>query len=421
MRRRFQPRAVAGGANRVAAIARQQHADVHLVRLAFQPVEKVAHAIPFARPGFLPAHPGRVAFKKPGAGLGGQFAQRHISGHAILFRHLHQVVLTFAERLALPGLDDALRQRFRFIGRDQRKIHANHAAKAPTGFARAHRRIERKQPRRSGGKANITPRTMQTGGKRPANFAAIVGHRAHTQPPMPARKSRLQGFLQARRIHRRQPETVLHHFNFALPVHYRLRVDAHVALLFQQGGHFFFRQTLRHAKGKRHHAARLLPVGLCVQKAGDALRRIRTHGLAALRAIQRRPACVEQFQVVGQTSQRADGRARSLDAVRLPDGDGGRHVFDAAHVGLVHAFQKLPRVGRKGFHIASLPLGIERVEDQRRLARARNTRDHRHAVARNFQRQIAQVMYTSAFNADGIRVVNRHGGTVFSGNGGRPC
>ncbi|MBQ1648063.1 MAG: aspartate-semialdehyde dehydrogenase, partial [Bacteroidales bacterium] len=47
-------------------------------------------------------------------------------------------------------------------------------------------------------------------------------------------------------------------------------------------------------------------------------------------------------------------------------GSGNKAV---AQIGLVHAFQKLPRVGRKGFHIAPLPLGIERVKNQRRLAR----------------------------------------------------
>ncbi len=44
----LQPRAAAGRAGRVAAVLRQQHADVHLVGLGLQVLEEAAHAVPAA-------------------------------------------------------------------------------------------------------------------------------------------------------------------------------------------------------------------------------------------------------------------------------------------------------------------------------------------------------------------------------------
>jgi hypothetical protein len=55
--------AAAGGAGGVRAVAREEHADMHLVGLGFEPVEEAFDAIPCARlpEGFEGFHVGRVA------------------------------------------------------------------------------------------------------------------------------------------------------------------------------------------------------------------------------------------------------------------------------------------------------------------------------------------------------------------------
>eukprot|EP01041_Mallomonas_annulata_P015792 gene15792-33318_t len=49
----------------------------------------------------------------------------------------------------------------------------------------------------------------------------------------------------------------------------------------------------------------------------------------------------------------------------------GRQALDMLDIGFLHHLQKLARIGGQRFHIAALPLGIDGVEGQRRLARPR--------------------------------------------------
>jgi hypothetical protein len=79
----LEPAATAGGARRVRAVARQQHADVHLVGLGFQPLEEVAHAIPGAGPGLLPVLPFRVALEHPVTVFGTQLGERNVHRYAV--------------------------------------------------------------------------------------------------------------------------------------------------------------------------------------------------------------------------------------------------------------------------------------------------------------------------------------------------
>ena len=87
-------------------------------------------------------------------------------------------------------------------------------------------------------------------------------------------------------------------------------------------------------------------------------------------------ACEEQAQVVVDFGAGAHGGARVAGGHLLLYGNGGRQSVDVVAVGLVHATQKLARIGRQTLHVAPLPLGIERVEGQRRFAAARQARDN---------------------------------------------
>ena len=141
----LEPRALAGGAGRVGAVLRQQHADVHLVGFGFEPVEEFAHAIPGAGPGLLPAHPIRLAFEHPLALRLGELAKRRIERNAAFVGVLHQIVLAFAEARRLPRPDRALAQRLPFVRDDQAEIDADDAAKAAAGVAGADGRVEGEQ------------------------------------------------------------------------------------------------------------------------------------------------------------------------------------------------------------------------------------------------------------------------------------
>ena len=65
------------------------------------------------------------------------------------------------------------------------------------------------------------------------------------------------------------------------------------------------------------------------------------------------------------TVLRPEGRAS-----RRGDRDGRRDAVDPVGVGLVELLEELAGVGREGLDVPPLPLGVERVERQRALARA---------------------------------------------------
>ena len=67
-------------------------------------------------------------------------------------------------------------------------------------------------------------------------------------------------------------------------------------------------------------------------------------------------------------------------------------------IGLLHQLQKLARVGRQAFDITPLPLGIDRVEGQRRLARPRQPRHHHQLVARDVDVDVFQIMFARPAN-----------------------
>ena len=46
----------------------------------------------------------------------------------------------------------------------------------------------------------------------------------------------------------------------------------------------------------------------------------------------------------------------------------GREALDGVDVGLAHLLEELPRVGGERLDVAALPLGVDGVEGERRLA-----------------------------------------------------
>ena len=154
--------------------------------------------------------------------------------------------------------------------------------------------------------------------------------------------------------------------------------------------------------------------GVVTQKlALDALRRFRAHRAFALRAGTFRQPREDHFQVVIDLRDGADGGARAADIVDLLDGNGGRDAFDAVHQRLVHALKELARVRRKGLDVTALPLGIDGVEGQRRLARAARAGDDVEFADGQVQVDALQIVLPRPANANDV------GGSFRLGLGGR--
>ncbi|KAF1065941.1 MAG: hypothetical protein GAK45_02063 [Pseudomonas citronellolis] len=115
---------------------------------------------------------------------------------------------------------------------------------------------------------------------------------------------------------------------------------------------------------QRQHLVDHLADGLCLQRN------------VVIRATRNTHAGVQQAQVIVDLGDGAHGRTRVVRGGFLLDGNGRGKTFDGVHIGFFHHRQELPGVGRQRFHIASLAFGIERIEGQRRLARAGQAGDH---------------------------------------------
>ena len=76
----------------------------------------------------------------------------------------------------------------------------------------------------------------------------------------------------------------------------------------------------------------------------------------------------------------------------LLDADDGRKSGDFIDIGTFEIVEEVARVGRKGFDVAALPLGIKGVESQRRLSAAAQPRDYRHGVAGEGDIDILQIV-----------------------------
>ena len=132
-----QPGAAAVRAGQVAAIAAQEHADVHLVFLPLEPAEEAADALVRVA----------VAFDDEALFLVGELRPRDVEGDLRLLRRALQLgELRAIVRLA-PRLDGAFLDRLRRIGHHQIHVELDDVAEAVAGRAGAERVVEREQPR----------------------------------------------------------------------------------------------------------------------------------------------------------------------------------------------------------------------------------------------------------------------------------
>ncbi len=126
---------------------------------------------------------------------------------------------------------------------------------------------------------------------------------------------------------------------------------------------------------------------------GNAVVAVVDHLLARLGRIGPRGASVEQTQEVVDLGHGAYRRAGVLVGRLLLDGHHGAQARDLVHIRTLHRPHELSRIGRERLHVAALPLGIDRVERQRGLARAAQARDDDQFAARNLQVHVLQVVH----------------------------
>ncbi len=134
------------------------------------------------------------------------------------------------------------------------------------------------------------------------------------------------------------------------------------------------------ALGERHHLV------------DDLLGRLRLDRAAAVVAVGMADPGPQQAQVVVDLGDGADRRARVPAGGLLVDRDRRREALDRVDVGLVHLAQELARVRGQRLDVAALPLGVDRVERETRLARARQARDHDQRLTRQPQVKVLEVV-----------------------------
>ena len=125
--------------------------------------------------------------------------------------------------------------------------------------------------------------------------------------------------------------------------------------------------------------------------------------VAAHRAVRRADGGVQQAQIIVDLGDGPDGGTRAAAGGLLLDGNGRAETVDGIDIGPLHLVQELARIGRERLHIAPLPLRVNGVERQRRLARAAEPRDHRKGVPRDLDIDVFQVVLARAMHGDPVQ------------------
>ncbi len=423
----------AGGAGRVGAVARQEHAHVHLVGARLEPREEALGAVP----DLLGPRP--LALDHPAPGLGGQLAPGHVQRDAAQLRELLQVLLALGVGLGLPGLDGPAAQALGLIRDDQAVVDADGAPEAAAGLAGAERGVEGELARGGRAVGEVALRAVQLArvapGRKRLRRVGLV-HQLHVHAAAPDPQRGLEGLEHAAALGAAHPQAVLHHLqeeagrrgsgglaallprglalgHWSCRHRHRLAEVARVALAVEELAHLLEGEVLGYLDREGEVQARVAGGGGARGEVlVDALGGVGPHGLAAAPAVQLRHAGEQQLQVIVELGHRPDGRARGAHGVGLVDGDGRRDAGDRIHLRLVHAVQELARVGREGLDVAALAFRVEGVEDERGLARAGHAGDHHQLVQRDVEVESLEVVLARATQGDGVTGGVGHSVTV---------
>ncbi len=115
-------------------------------------------------------------------------------------------------------------------------------------------------------------------------------------------------------------------------------------------------------------------------------------------------ARVQEAQIVRDLGHGSYCRTRRLGEGSLLDGNRGAQPVDSLYVRLRELLEKLPRVGAQRFDVASLTLGVDRIERERRLARTARSREDYYLAARQTEADILQVVLSCTDDDEAIQV-----------------
>jgi hypothetical protein len=173
-----------------------------------------------------------------------------------------------------------------------------------------------------------------------------------------------------------------------------VHADPHEPLLLRRLEHVP-ELTLATAHQRREHLE-LRPLRPGEDQVGDlrgALALDRRAVFGTVRCPEARP---QEAQVVVHLRDRPNGGARVVPAALLLDRDRWGEPLDGIHIGLLHQPEELAGISGERFDVAPLPLGVNRVERERRLPRSRQPGDDGQAVARDFDRDVLEVVLAGA-------------------------
>jgi hypothetical protein len=137
----------------------------------------------------------------------------------------------------------------------------------------------------------------------------------------------------------------------------------------------------------------------------DLLNREGSKDLPRDRAVRCPHASVEQTQVVRDFRDCPHRGSRTFSEGPLLDRDGWTEAFDALDAGLGQLVQELPGVGRERLDVATLTLGVDGIEGERRLPGAARPGDHDQLVARQLAGDVLEVVLARAANDEPIHQV----------------
>ena len=399
----------------VAAVAAQEHADVHFVSFGFQPIKVALNSVPTSVvPDFVQRFAGSaLAFDDPVLVGLRQIFERAVQVDVVATRVADEVGLAFLRHAALKRAHHAFGERARPVGDNALPVKADDTSEAAAFRAGAERMVEAEEPRGGWPDIQVAPGAVPSGGERVTFVGSGVDEK---NAPFAEAQSGFNGFGQARFV--RGGEAVLNDVNHGRKGFGRGLVDAEsffsepdaeVTLLLEEfeklGGRAFFDIAGANRKGDKKGLSGEAPRGL----ADDAAGRLGPDRLIALRAGGGGEAGKEEFDVVIDFRDGADGRAGGFDAVRLLDGDSGRDAFDRVDARFVHAVEELARVGREGFDVAPLAFGINGIEGERRFSGTAGAGDDMEESAREIEVDAAEIVLAGAADAESLRA---GGGTL---------
>jgi len=86
----------------------------------------------------------------------------------------------------------------------------------------------------------------------------------------------------------------------------------------------------------------------------------------------------------------------------LIDRDGRREPLDGLDLGLVHLPEEVSSIGRETLDVSALPFGVDRLERERGLARAREAGDDGKGLSRDRDVDILEVVFLRTAYFDGV-------------------